>query len=77
MLDKALKDRQADIGITTYAIAKAIANTRGTTPQAVNSSVTNCLKNPEISKFQLVQEIVTALGGRIVIQWENITEIKV
>jgi hypothetical protein len=77
MLKDILQGRQQQLGLTTYAIAKAMAEKRGTgSASNLNSSVTNAFNEPEGRSFALIKEVIEALGGKIVIQWQEIKEVE-
>jgi hypothetical protein len=79
MLSEVLQARQTELGLTNYAIAKAIAEKRGgnSTPTTLSSSITKVMKEPDGRNFALVREVVEMLGGKIVIQWQKVEEIEV
>ena len=69
-----LEDRLKDLGITKYEVAKRVAEVRGKKVGDVTSSVNNVLSGPERRRYDNLAEVVTALGGEIVIRWHSIEE---
>jgi hypothetical protein len=67
--------RMAELGWTEYRLVQEIVkirNARGqeTTLQGIQSTINKALKEPEGRATYINDDIVKALGGRTIIEWE-------
>lgn len=70
-----LEERLAELKITPYEVAKRIAESRGKEKATdVSTTVNNVLSSPERRRYDIVAEVVKALGGDIVIRWHSVEE---
>jgi hypothetical protein len=78
-MNEVLEARLKQLGINKYELAKRIAIARGdeSKQRAIAYQASRVVEDPDSRRFASVREVVEALGGSIVIQWENVTEIKV
>lgn len=76
MRSEVLEQRLEELGWSPYRAAKEIAKLRGELEQAKRptryaSAVRQALENPNRSSFETIERLVTALGGQLVIRWEE------
>lgn len=77
-----LENRMNQLGFTQYRLTKEICQMRTKDGEEVppvtryNSSIRQAVQDPENVKFQIIEDVVKAMGGEIVIRWHNIEEVK-
>jgi hypothetical protein len=81
-MKQVLQDRLNSLGISQYELTRRIAakrNAQGgdTSTSKIQSSIYQALKEPDSRRYAMIEEIVKAMGGEIVIRWTSIEEVKV
>ena len=73
-----LRERQKELGLTTYALSKRVAKIRNeyfgdniTDHRSIMTSVSDALKTPSKSQSKTVEAIIIAMGGVLKIDWEK------
>lgn len=68
-----LNNRLEELGVTLYQIAKRYSEILGEDSPATryHSAISKAFENSENSKLKTVETIVQALGGKIVIEWDD------
>lgn len=80
-MKEVLAERIAQLGYTQYKVTQAVCKLRaedGIVPPVTryNSSITKALDDPQNVKFYILEDLVKALDGEIVIRWNNPQEVK-
>lgn len=73
-IDEALKQRLAEKGMTQYQLAKKIAKLDGTgrPPSSYTGRFAKVFgDDPKGRTYRNIEEIVRALGGRLLIEWTD------
>lgn len=76
-----IEQRMAQLGYTQYKLTQEICKLRaqdGVVPPVskYQSSIRLAIAQPEQVKTQIVLDIIKALGGEVVIRWNNPQEVK-
>lgn len=76
-LSKALVSRLDELGVSRYALSQTVAERRGESDgQVVYSAVSRAIADPDNRRFSTVREVIEAMGGELVIRWQEVKEIK-
>lgn len=80
-MKKALEDRMQQLGYTQYKLTKQICQMRAEGDEIppvtrYNSTVGKALDNPLHVKYYIIQDLIKAMDGEIVIRWNNPDEVK-
>ena len=75
-LSEALEKRLQAKGWSKYQLAKKLSELDGTgrPPSSYTGRFTKVFDDPKGRTYQNIEQIINALGGRLVIQWLDITE---
>ncbi|NJP11680.1 MAG: hypothetical protein HC866_21250 [Leptolyngbyaceae cyanobacterium RU_5_1] len=76
-----IENRMKQLGFSEYRVTKEVCQLRaqdGEVPPITkyHSSIRQAIDKPENVKFYIIEDIVKAMGGEIVIRWHNIEEVK-
>ncbi|MBD1912117.1 hypothetical protein [Leptolyngbya sp. FACHB-16] len=77
-----LAHRMQQLGYSQYKLTQEVCKLRsedGDVPPVLkyNSSIGKALNDPDNVKLYIIEDIVNALGGEIIIRWNNPQEIRV
>ena len=79
---KILKDRFDELGWTEYRLAKEVSHIRSDdfgeqkkTPSSLVTSVAKVIEDPNTSQFKNVEAAIKAMGGELVIRWQQTEEV--
>lgn len=77
-----LQDRFKRLGWTAYKLAQEVSKVRTSVfgeeekkPASLVSSVSKVLDNPNASSFKNVEAAIRAMGGEVIIRWQNVEEV--
>lgn len=79
---KILQDRFRRLGWTSYRLAQEVSKVRSSVfgekekkPATLVSSVSKVIENPNVSSFKNVEAAIRAMGGELVIRWQQVEEV--
>lgn len=80
MKKQILMDRLKELGLNPYKVAKEVARIKGDEEQSRRptryaTAVRQALENPANSSLRTIESLVTALGGRLYIEWDQKEEV--
>ena len=77
MKPKVLNDRLKQLGWTQYRLAQELDKIRGEDKGAANyaSTVKKALGNPENSKAKTLEDLISAMGGELIVRWSHKEEV--
>lgn len=72
-LDDALKQRLEEKGMSQYQLAKEVAKLDGTgrPPSSYTGRFAKVFDDPKGRTYKNIEEIIQALGGRLLIEWTD------
>lgn len=78
-MKQVIEERLTDLSMNSYQLALKIAEERGTPEKGrdLSTQMSRLVGNPDGSKLKSVVEVVEALGGKLVIQWQDVKEVEV
>ena len=78
-MKQAIDERLQTLDMNSYQLALKVAADRGTPNKGrdLSTQMSRLVGNPEGSKLKSVIEVVEALGGKLVIQWQDVKEVEV
>lgn len=80
MRKEILEDRLQELGWSAYRVAKEIARLKGeedqiSRPTRYATAVRQALENPDNSSFRTIESLIAAMGGQLIIRWEQREEV--
>lgn len=76
-----LTERMAKLGYSQYRLTKEICKLRaqdGKVPPVskYQSSVRQAIAEPNMVKFYIIEDLIKAMGGEVIIRWTNHEDVK-
>jgi hypothetical protein len=80
-MKEVLEQRMEQLGITQYKLTQAVCQLRaeaGVVPPVTRyqSSVRKALLDPQHVTYYVIEDLVKALDGEIIVRWNNRTDVK-
>jgi hypothetical protein len=72
--NEVLEKRLEELGATLYTIAKKVGEIRGENSQVSrwHSATSKVVEKPLASKLTTIMDVVRAMGGKIIIEWDEV-----
>ena len=72
-LNDAIEQRLTELGMTRYQLAQAISKNNGSNrpPSSYTNRFQKFFNDPKGRTYENVEEIIQALGGRLLIEWTD------